>query len=128
MAKLSAHGYELARLVKVRPDLDDNADPARPGILGTAEHKDFLSIRSDGWILNRYTFRWMDTKRINDSGWKLRQRIKRDRREGTALLHATLRLVAVYVAKGYVVESEHAALGIERKGLAPATGAEDSGS
>lgn len=115
MGKLSAHGHELVRLVKARPEQDDPADPARPNALRFIDHKSFLSVRSDGHVLSRHTARWADSGRIQDWGWKLYKRIKPElRRTMPDLNRAALTLAERMVAQGWTVESEHAGVTIAR--------------
>lgn len=127
MAKLTAHGHELVRLVRTRPELDDAEDPARPNALRCIDHKTFLSIRSDGHILQRNTFRWADTRRIHDGGWKLFKRVKREHANTMPdLVRAALRLADSFARSGYTIEEEHASVTIARASVA--TAPEDSGS
>jgi hypothetical protein len=68
MAKLSAHGYELARLTK----------SAR---IGDTDYKVVLSFRSDGHILRNLTALGIHDTRYGGSpdhtyGWKLYKKLK----------------------------------------------------
>jgi hypothetical protein len=77
MAKLSAHGFEVARLTR-----EVDVDPAKQTYLdGTPvanpvvhERLEF-SFRSDGHILRKFTTTWRDGMR-HDYGWKLYLKLK----------------------------------------------------
>lgn len=82
MAKLSAHGYEVARLTKSLT-LDHG------GGLGTTEYRVVLSFRSDGHIMRNLTALGIHDTRYGGSpdhtyGWKLYKKlpasVKRDDR------------------------------------------------
>lgn len=67
MAKLSAHGHELARIERALPDSEYFTD-----------QKDTRVLMSDGWILKKWSYRfkpgnitYKDKEPLKDSGWKL---------------------------------------------------------
>lgn len=57
MAKLSAHGAELARF-------------ERHGAIETAKFTEVVAVMADGWTLRKVKFQPMDGSRPHDTGWK----------------------------------------------------------
>lgn len=89
MAKLSAHGYEVARVVtsQVHPDRTYDID-TESWVETTARYEYHYSFRSDGHILRRMV--GLDTHRNypegsryrkQDFGWKLYKRLAEPSRE-----------------------------------------------
>lgn len=90
MAKLSANGTELLRMVKVEHPTVEQSDQV-------SERKKFISFRSNGRIMVRQTVRWRDPgygAPVHDYGWKQGTKVK----EGVTI--GDIR--RVYVNAGYV--------------------------
>ena len=71
MAKLSAHGFEVARVKRVAMD-SAGSDPYFTEMAYT------YSFRSDGHILRKMTGRETDSGKIHSWGWKLWKKIRTD--------------------------------------------------
>jgi len=67
MAKLSAHGSELARIIRDLPDGEYFTDQTETRVL-----------MSDGWVLKKWSYRFKSSGRkesISTQGWKLGGRL-----------------------------------------------------
>jgi hypothetical protein len=112
MAKLSAHGAELARLKVTRIAAEDDAN-------GVAERYTHLSFRTDGHIMQREVIRWREDSPMryydgspatHDYGWKLYQRFKPEVRKDRAALKRAVEARVAYltdrhIGRGHRVES-----------------------
>lgn len=88
MAKLSAHGIEIARVVVAR-DATDDQPLGYDGRLAREEMH--YSYRSDGHILRRWVVVYLDDGKVlagkrSDYGWKLYKRFRPETRKDPARL------------------------------------------
>jgi len=83
MAKLSAHGSELARIIRDLPDSEHFIDQTETRVL-----------MSDGWILKKWSYRFKSIssgrkENISTQGWKLCGRLASFDPKATAALQET---------------------------------------
>lgn len=97
MARLSAHGIEIARIGTVRPIGED----------GIERSETSYSYRSDGYILKRIVIIYEDGKR-RDLGWKLRSKLKDAKRDTDArMLDIARRQAARFAVRGFRVTASY---------------------
>jgi hypothetical protein len=99
MAKLSAHGFEVARITR-EGDRDpstqtylDGTPVANPVVHERVE----FSFRSDGHVLRKFTTTWQDGHR-HDYGWKLYVKLRKGGKVPStqAILGRAERMAAAY--------------------------------
>ncbi len=96
MAKLSAHGSEIARLHRNFP---------RPKDPDFASEDIYLSLRTDGFVLERRALNWHDGQR-HPGSWRIQSKIKAatgaERRERIPAIFP--KLIRNLTGKGYTLK------------------------